>query len=356
MAQQERESRQRRDAALARELLGPAELDALLGAQSPDEAVTLLLANHPVVTGQNVQDGIELLAAQREWPADETEPRGSRWLFRSDAAQARHALRWAAGRPGQLQRGLPMVSPLDGVGFPPRIVAVLSWILAPIALLVLWIVLEGGPDVLVPWGVFILMVLHGAWWFRRGQQLDRAAEVSQEHLFLLRHRKHGLPVDAVTALTEQFLEVHAAPFRVTSVREWTAYPVSRALPEEEVARRIAALRVTARSRNLEVPEGLERAPLVHSQWAEKGEHTPTGGRFEEDYAGGWLVAEATVEWDHGPAWLIVRDHPERFADVVLPLFGDLHGFLEGSVRLVDPPERVPSGHRWIDEWVKARRG
>lgn len=354
MTERGADAQRRRDAARARELLGAEELDALLGAHGADDAVTRLLANHPVVGDQSVSDGLDLLTAQRQQPEGVSAGRTSRWVSRVASARSRQALRWAAGRTGQLERGLPMVSPVRGADRVPRLVAIASWVLAPIALLILWIVGEDGPA-LLPWVAALALVAHGACWLAVARRLRRAVAVADEHLFLLRERKHGLPVDAASALTEQFLEIHAGPFRVNYVREWTAYPVTAGLPQQDVDNRLAQLRSSVARKLLDVPDTRAGDPIVHAERVERGEHTPTGGRLAGEYAGGWLVAEALAQWDNGPAWLVVRDHPERFSDEVLPWFGARHEFVEGSIRRLDQPVRVPSDTDWIDGWVKEQR-
>lgn len=347
---------QRRAALRARDLLGPEEVDALTGARAPEDAANRLLANRPVVTGDSVQDGLDLLRHQQESPPTRAGERGSRWVPRDDAAQAQHALRWAAGREGQLERGLPMVSPIRNAGVFPLVLAVLCWVMAPIALLVLWIILEGGPDVLVPWGAALALVALGARWFWLSRQLKDAATVADEHLFVLRPRKDGLPVDAATALTEQFLVIHKGALGVIYVDEWTAYPLTVALSEEALQFRVESARRAAKSQRWTVPDVPQGLPIIIGESADHlgKEHTPTGARFAEEYAGGWLVAEVRLEWMPGPAWIIVRENPERFAEEVLPLCGDRAEFEPGSLRVLDQPERVPSDRDWVDDWVKSR--
>lgn len=101
------------------------------------------------------------------------------------------------------------------------------------------------------------------------------------------------------------------------------------------------------------PEG---EAIVHGEWAPTVANTATGGRFAEEYAGGWLVAQgASATRDAATFWLIVKDDPARLATDVLPLLGIRHDLPEGSIRLLDTPEQVPATSRWIDEWVKNQR-
>lgn len=93
-----------------------------------------------------------------------------------------------------------------------------------------------------------------------------------------------------------------------------------------------------------------RGPLVTRR--APGPNDGMAARWQREYGGGWLVAQARADGDH-PAWLLVTEDPERFVDEVLPLFDDRHGAATDSVRAV-PHERLPEGATWLRGWVQDR--
>ncbi len=398
-------------------------MDTLLGVRGA-EAVDRLLANHPVVTGESVQDGLDLLADRRR-----THPEGlavERWGRRlsrlfgvvlvllgvagallvvaviwadsqdvqfeefaarigvSGAAlvvpalvllalavvltwvsttwrhvialgEARHTVRWAADRPGQLGRGLPVVEPFSG--FTPWCVgpAVILWVLAALTLIfTAWLAGEGDFGLLDPLLVGVGLGLAGWLCLRGARALRHTATVASEHLLLLRPRERGLRMTPATALRERFLDLREGGTLLgrtfTYAAEWTVYPLTTQLTVQELTR----LREQS-DHDLETERELvgspEQAPVVTVE--KPGEESTLVGSFEREYAGGWLVAEArSREREH--VWVVVRDRPERFAAEVLPLFGDRHGLEPGSIRLLDEPQQVPTDGAWVDEWAETR--
>ncbi|WP_152190751.1 hypothetical protein [Georgenia satyanarayanai] len=278
-------------------------------------------------------------------------------------ADARYAVRWAGARPGQLARGLPVVEPFTGLAGWLRVPAVVLWAAAGGAVLfALWLpTYDDGP----PWGIYLLaagLALLGMLPALGSRALSRAGAVAQDHLVVLTARRRGLRVDAATALQEQFLQV---AFRTplsrpslgsfVSVREWTAYPLTAALDEAELRRRRTHAATELDDVTVASPPG--QAPLVVME--QPGEHGGLSGRFDEEYAAGWLVGEAREPGSRDRVLLLVRDQPERFRTEVLPAFGQHHNLDLNTLVVLDRPEQLPSGRAWLESWVKeqsARRG
>lgn len=420
---------QRRRAALRlRRWLGAEPMDALLGAQGADDAGTRLLANHPVVTSESVQDGLDLLAARRNdhpgglrverlgtvltrarvvaWTlfvvaaillvaaaiilsdtgdsdlifeelADRLGGSGAvlvvpllilfavavvlvwvtaSWRHVIALGEARHAVRWAAGRPGQMTRGLPVVEPFNG--FRGWLIgpAVICWSVAALTLaVVLWMAADGEIAV-VPLLVGVGLGLVGWLFFAAQRALARTARIANDHLVLLRPREHSLRMTPATALRERFLILKEGAFETTASEERTVYPFTVQLPADELKRLHEQ-----NDQDLEPERTMigapDEAPLVTAE--KPGDESTLEGYFEREYAGGWLVAQARTgdgAWGRNRrAWIIVRDHPERFSQEVLPQFGDRHGLVPRSLRLLDEPQQVWTEGAWIESWVKRQR-
>ncbi|MFC4555646.1 hypothetical protein [Georgenia faecalis] len=271
-------------------------------------------------------------------------------------ADARYAVRWAGARPGQLARGLPVVEPFSGFAGWLKVPAVLLWVAAGAAVLfALWLPTYDGPA----WDVYLAaagLALLGFVPALGAREASRVAALAQDHLVILAGRKRGLRVDAATALQEQFLQVaFRAPFSRTSlgsfasVREWTAYPLTSVLDEAELRRR--RRHAVAELDDVDVsPAG--QTPLVTSE--KPGEHGGLSGRFDEEYAGGWLVGEAREQGSGNRILLLVRDHPERFRTEVLPAFGQHLNLDLNSLLVLDPPEPLPTEGSWLESWVKEK--
>ena len=273
------------------------------------------------------------------------------WRHVIAVADARFAVRWARDRPGQLERGLPVVEPVSGFRFWPLAGAVVSWGVGGLLGLVVLTMLGQDDTLRVPILITLGFLLLGTLLFGAFRALRQTGAVATEHLCLLRHRRHGLRVDAATAVQEQFLVLTPGTFGTVSVREWTAYPFTVQLSAEQLRRRHEQARQEIDS-ELTVVGTADEAPLVTSE--KPGEDDGADGRFGGEYAGGWLVARATQKATRRPAWVIVRSDPERFAEQVLPHFGDRHDLEPRSIVVLERPERVPSEHGWVREWVKER--
>lgn len=273
-------------------------------------------------------------------------------------ADARYAVRWAGARPGQLSRGLPVIEPFSGLARWLRVPAVLLWVAAGGAVVfALWLpTYDDGP----PWDVYLVaagLALLGLLPALGSRALSRAGAVAQDHLVVLAERGRGLRVDSATALHEQFLQVaFRAPFSTTSlgsfasVQEWTAYPLTSALDEAELRRR----RTHAASEldNVTVASPAGQAPLVILE--KPGEHAGLSGRFDEEYAAGWLVGEAREPGSRDRILLLVRDRPERFRGEVLPAFGAHHNLDVNTLVVLDRPEQLPTGGTWLESWAKEK--
>ncbi len=287
----------------------------------------------------------------------------ARWALSSmDPAialsDARYAVRWAGGRPGQLARGLPVVEPFSGFAKLLKIPAVLLWIAAGgVFLFALWLpTYDEGP----PWDLHLVaagLALLGALPALGSRQLARMGVVAQDHLTALTGRSRGLRVDAATAVQEQFLQVtlgnrtsRTSLGSFATVREWTAYPLTSVLDEAELRRRHEHATSVLDDATVVSPPG--QAPLVVVE--KPGEHGGLSGRFDAEYSAGWLVAEARDEGSGARVLLLVRDRPERFRAEVLPAFGPYLRFDPNTLVVVDPPEQLPGGSGWMERWVKER--
>ena len=85
------------------------------------------------------------------------------WRHVIALAEARHAVRWAAGRPGQVGRGLPVAEPFNG--FRSWLIgpAVIASILAALTLaFTLWLPSQGQADLLVPLLIGVGLALFAA--------------------------------------------------------------------------------------------------------------------------------------------------------------------------------------------------
>lgn len=409
-----------RAARRVRRWLGAEQVDLLLGATGEAQAARALLANSPQVTTESVQDGWDLLEAQRAgvptsaaavwtrraaWAgavalgaallgllvtlaggflASRAEEAPNDWLQAiaelvgggarigvplavlcgvgatllwvsfllsrvARVADAREVVRWAAARPGQGQRGLPMVDPIRGL---------LSWFILTsltgwgtglvIGVFAFWYGRQGDFETWQFWLAAGALCLMGYLAAAGGRRIAGAAAVAQKHLFLLRHREDGLPMDVSTAVTEQFLLVCEQPGPGYGIEERTAYPLTTRLTVEE----LGAHHAYAAGRKVSMVGDLDEAPLITRQ-------VPAGSdgmdaQWQREYGGGWLVAQArTVDLAH-PAWLMVKQDPARFMEEVLPAFGERHGAAPGSVRPV-PHEQLPEGGSWLRSWVRERR-
>lgn len=273
-------------------------------------------------------------------------------------ADARYAVRWAARRPGQLTRGLPVIEPFSGFAGWLMLPAVLLWIVAGGAIIfALWLpTYDDGP----PWDVYLVaagLALLGALFALSGRELSRTGAVAQDHLTILTRDSRGLRVDAATVSQEQFLQVafralfsRTSRRTLTSVREWTAYPLTSALDEAELRRRRE--HATSEMDDVTVFSPSGQAPLV--TWEKPGEHVGPAGRFESEYSGGWLVGEAQEQGSRDRVLLLVRDHPERFRAEVLAAFGEHHNLDINSLVMLDRPEPLPSERSWLESWVKGK--
>ncbi len=390
-------------------MAGAQGLDRLLGTSGRAETVRALLRLDPVVGATSVRDGREFLADKRadhpdgvpveRWgplvrrlrntvgvlaglallvlqlggPGVPQQVAGtalsalglvgivliwvtSSWRAIVVAGDARYAVRWAADRPGQVERGLPVAEPFGGFRSTVLIFACVVVALA-VFLLAFWVkVLLDGTDYLPQVSIFVAAVwLVGVlliWLYRA---LGRAQQVANEHLFLLADDEKGLRVDASTIVAERYLVLSAGPLSASSffggvlVEERTIYPLTVHLSADELQRRYEEV-----SQNLDLPATWvgepTQAPVVTVHEPRQESSAPS--RWESAYAGGWCLAVGTVAGSSRPGWLIVREDPQRFIDQVLPLLDERSGFAPGSLTVMEPE---PVGEdRWFREFVAAR--
>lgn len=396
-----------------RRWLGAAEMDTLLGATGEEEAAERLLANTPEVTAESVEDGWDLLEFARTERAPSSAGRWSRrcgWVGgvavilafvglvvglvvgvlsseHDDAFEAlpgmfgglllpalgvlgsgglvliflagflgawarvvdaRHVVGWAAGRPGQAQRGLPTSEPISGLLGWFVAVCLIGWAVGAIAgIFAVWLSTQGDYQVRELVVVAVVACLVGYLAARGGRAADRAAAVADRHLFVLGRRERGLRLDVATSVAEPVLVVSSVIVAGYSAQEFTAYPLTVRLPEDDLHQRHQEGAVDGHTKVISSPG---TAPLVTVETTDEHHNDR---QWQREYAGGWLVATG-LTLDFGrPAWLMVRDRPERFAEEVLPLFEDRLGLEAGSITLV-PPERLPEGDYWLRAWVKGR--
>lgn len=276
---------------------------------------------------------------------------GFTWRAVIAAAEARHAVRWALDRPGQVGRGLPVAEPFTPARFLAGAIVAIAWgLTALIGLFAMSLLVSDGGDYFL--GTAAVAV--GAGLLAAGatsgfRALGRAAAVAGEHLLLLREQRSGLRVDAATAGAQRFLLVSSASFGTFSVEERTVYPLTVELPPAELRRRHeeAELELDPDIRLVGEPD---QAPLVTVE--SPGENDGATGRWQPSYSGGWLVASGREDSGR-PAWIVVQGDPEGFAREVLPIFGDRHGLRADSL-VVREPEQVPTETQWIKAWVSAR--
>lgn len=397
-----------------RRWLGAAEMDALLGATSEDDAVQRLLANTPVVTPETVEDGWDLLEVQR---AGHPQSSVGRWGGRcgwiggvavilafvglvvglvvgvlgsehDDAFEAlpamlgglllpvlgvlgaggllllflagflgsvatvvdiRHVVGWAAGRPGQVQRGLPAREPISGLLGWFVAVSITGWVVGGgVWIFAAWLSGEGDYQVRELVVVAVVACVVGYLAARAGRVVARAAAVADRHLFVLGKRERGLRLDVATSVAEPVLVVSSAMLVTYSAEEFTAYPLTSRLSEDELRQRHQEGAVDGHTKVVSTPGS---APLVTREDTTDEHHTDR--HWQREYAGGWLVATGLTQDFRRPAWLMVRDRPERFAEEVLPLFEGGFGLEEGSITQI-PPERLPEEEVWLKDWVKGR--
>lgn len=273
------------------------------------------------------------------------------WPHALALSEVRHAVRWAADRPGQAARGIPLVAPFAGLG--PWLLgpAIVCWVVGGFLLIfVLWFSSSEGDW---SWGVAGLVLalgLLGPVLQRGWAALRRATWVANEHLLLLREREYALWVDPATALRERFLILSEGIFDTTNVQERTVYPLTAHLSREDLHRLRDENALLGEVTELTLIGERDQTPVVTR--GEQGDPDSHGfeSHLEDEYAGGWLVAEAR-ETDRGAlAWIVVPEAPERFATEVLPQFGDRSGLDPDSLRLL----QVPSDGPWLTNWVKNR--
>lgn len=402
-------------ASRVRRWLGAADIDALLGARREDEATELLLVNTPAVTPDSVEDGWDLLEFERVARPESSVGRWGRWCGwvgglavivafvglaaglvvgvvgteHDDAFEAlpgmlgglllpvlgvlggagillvfvawllgsvarvldaRAVVRWAAARPGQAQRGLPTQEPISPLRGWFVAVSIISWGVGGIVgIFGIWLLGEGDFAV---WGLLVTaaaLCLVGYLSARAGRAIARAAAVADKHLFVLDKRERGLPLDVATSVAESVLVVSDPVVVTYSAEEFTAYPLTSRLPEEDLRTRHTIGAVDGHTEVISRP-GV--GPLVTRETTDHERHHDDH-HWQREYAEGWLVATGRTLDFGRPAWLMVRERPERFAEEVLPLFEGELGLERGSVTLV-PPERLPEGTHWLRDWVKAR--
>ena len=283
-----------------RRWLGPAEMDALLGATSESEGVELLLANTPEVTAESVEDGWELLQFERTQRPQSSAGRWSRrcgWVGgvavvlavvglvaglvvgglsseREDAFEAlpgmlgglllpilavvgsgglvllllagflgsvarvvdaRHVVAWAAGRLGQAQRGLPTAEPISRLLGWFVVVSFIGWAVGAIGgVFAAWLSTQGDYQVAGLVAVAVVACLVGYLAAAAGRVVARAAAVADRHLFVLGRRDRGLRLDVATSVAEPVLVVSSVIVAGYAAQEFTAYPLTVRLSEEEL--------------------------------------------------------------------------------------------------------------------------
>src|SRR5699024_6862925 len=147
-------------------------------------------------------------------------------------SELRFAVRWAKGRPGQLERGLPVAEPFTALRGPVMAVLFFLWFFCGFMVLVVIVAaVDGTSSLLLPGsGIALVLFLVAAGVTRVFLMMGRASSVAEQHLVLLRARNRGLRVDAATAEVNRVLIV-------TEQKHWfdlsevMVYPLTTRLPE-----------------------------------------------------------------------------------------------------------------------------
>lgn len=266
-------------------------------------------------------------------------------------SELRFAVRWAKGRPGQLERGLPVAEPFTALRGPVMAVLFFLWFFCGFMVLVVIVAaVDGTSSLLLPGsGIALVLFLVAAGVTRVFLMMGRASSVAEQHLVLLRARNRGLRVDAATAEVNRVLIV-------TEQKHWfdlsevMVYPLTTRLPEDELRRRYEE----GPSYNREGSHMLGDPGTVPLATIDNytGEETALKVTWTEQYAGGWLVAEGIDPLFGEKVWFVMEDHPERFVDQILSQVGDRLRVKNDSVQVLEPLQ-LPGDSTWLKQWEKS---
>lgn len=272
----------------------------------------------------------------------------ARAAIRGRLTRARHALAWAAARPGQVERGLPLASPFRGGATAWKAVAVAATCAAALCAVALASVASSysstvlDPELRGPGLLTAALLLLGVASMPRAVVLGRMARVARDHLFSVDDDPGPVAGDALSLDGETFLlAVRASPTGRAQLREHTVHPRTAELPAGDLRRRHAAFvaadaddpSATGERTTWVGPPDQGPVVLHRSQLADPADTLA--------YLHGWHVADATFSGRSTKVFVAPDGVPARWVERVLPLFGDRHGLDPGSVRAVEP-RRLPA--------------